>query len=94
MSKLINNKVEVLDIVRSNSLIRKLIKQKISDGDYSYDELISAANKKRIVLTKAAISRYLNSEDHIKGIPTQEAILFLCKFLNIKIDVNVSTMDH
>jgi ribosome-binding protein aMBF1 (putative translation factor) len=85
----VTNKAEVTDIVRSNTDIRVAIKAAIEKKGYSYDDLIYEAEKKKIVITKAALSRYLNSKIQVKSIPTQEAILFLCEHLKINVELSV-----
>lgn len=80
---------EISDIIRSNHAIRSRIVKEISKQDFRYTDLIDKAAKDDIILNKASLSRYINNTDQVKGVPTQEAILWLCKFLKIKVDVSV-----
>ncbi len=81
--------VENADIIRSSKKIRSRIAAEIHKQDLRYGELIDSAAKDDIVLNKASLSRYIKSEEQVKGVPTQEAILWLCKHLKIQVDVSV-----
>ncbi len=80
---------QINDIIRSNGSIRSRIVKEITKQDLRYSDLIDKAEKDGIVLNKASLSRYINSDEQVKGVPTQEAILWLCKHLKIKVNVNV-----
>lgn len=56
---------------------------------YSYTDLISEAESAEITLDKPSLSRYLNNDKQVRGIPTQEAILWICGKLKIKVNVSV-----
>jgi len=89
----LNNKkaksAEVFDIIRSSAQIRSSIKQRLEKMGLSYSDLIVYAERDDITLDKPSLSRYLNNTKQVKGIPTQETILWICGRLKIKVNVNV-----
>lgn len=74
-------------IVRSDVDLKALVKAKIKERDLIYDDLIDYCEKQGITVRKEQISRYITCEEEMKGMLTQEALLCICKCLEIEVTV-------
>lgn len=83
------NKIKNPDIIRSDAEIRVAIAKRIEERDLRYSDLIDYCEKKNVSVNKEQISRFLTSEDEIIGLPTQEAILCMCEYLDIDVKIRV-----
>jgi len=80
-------------IIRSDATIKLMLQEQIKKHDIRYNDLIANAERQGIIVSKAQISRYFTSDDEINGLPTQEAILSMCKFLKISVKVRAEYVE-
>lgn len=84
-----------LDLIASNILIKRKLKERIVALRLTYDKIIEEAKKHNIKgITKSSLSVYLNNVDSLHGSLTQKAVVYLCLRYGIDIKITVSTKEY
>lgn len=75
------------DVIKESKDIRELLQKKISESRKELSEIEKAG--KKVALSSANLSRYLNDDQSGRSKLTQRQILWLCRYFCIKIILQV-----